>query len=59
MKGIGIELIIISIGILLLFIGSKIANIGESVDSVISSKWTAISLIVIGGGLIAYKDIKR
>lgn len=59
MKGIGIELVIISIGILLLFIGGKIANIGQSVDSIISNKWTAIALIVIGGGLIAHKELTR
>ena len=58
MKGIAIELLVISAGIVLLFIGDKIANIGQSVDNVVASKWTAIALIVVGGGLIAYKEFK-
>ena len=58
MKGIAFELLVISAGILLLFIGDKIANVGQSVDNVVASKWTAIALIVVGGGLIAYKEFK-
>lgn len=57
MKSIGIELWIIAAGIVLLFVGSKIANVGASVDSVISSKWTAIALIVVGGGIIAHREL--
>lgn len=57
MKGIGIELWIIAAGIILLFVGNKIGSIGNSVDSAISSKWTAIALIVIGAGFIAHKEL--
>jgi hypothetical protein len=52
MKGLAIEFAIIGVGILLLFIGDKIANIGNSVDSIVASKWTAVALIVVGGGII-------
>jgi hypothetical protein len=57
-KSLGIEVWIIAAGILLLFIGDKLAGIGNSVDSVVASKWTAISLIAIGGGVIAYHKFK-
>lgn len=59
MKGLAIEFIIVGIGIVLLFIGDKIANVGASVDSVVASKWTAIALIVAGGGIIANKKFVR
>lgn len=51
MQKIGIEFILIIAGIILLFVGDKLANVGNSVDSIVSSKWTAIALIVAGGGL--------
>lgn len=40
-------------GVLLLFLGSKIANVGDTVDRIIASKWTAVALIVVGGFFVA------
>jgi len=36
-------------GVIFLFAGSSLANIGESIDNLIASKWTATALIVAGG----------
>jgi hypothetical protein len=38
-------------GAVLLFAGSALANVGQSVDNLIASKWTAIALMVFGAVL--------
>jgi hypothetical protein len=41
----------VAAGALLLFAGDSIANVGESIDNLIASKWTAIALMVFGAVL--------
>ena len=43
----------IGVGIMLLFLGQRLANIGDTIDRIIASKWTAIALIVVGGFFVA------
>lgn len=40
------------IGVVLAFFQDSIANVGQSVDNFIASKWTAYGLIVVGAVLI-------
>lgn len=42
-------LILIAIGVVIIFAGDSLANIGTSVDNLISSKWTGAALIAAGG----------
>lgn len=54
MRGFG-PLIVIGLGLVILFVGDKIANVGASVDNLISSKWTGWALL-LGGGFWLYSS---
>jgi len=41
-------IVFLGVGLILLFAGSSLANVGESVDRLIASRWTAIALIAVG-----------
>lgn len=46
-------------GVVLFFVGDKIANVGGAIDNIIASKWTSIALIVGGGLLVASPALKK
>lgn len=48
-----IGVIAVGAGLVFLFAGSEIAGVGQSVDNLVQSKWTAAALILGGVALFA------
>lgn len=46
-----ISIVAIGLGLVVVFAGSEIAGVGESVDRLVASKWTGAALIVGGAAL--------
>jgi hypothetical protein len=49
---------LIALGLVILFLGDSIANIGDEVDSVVTNKWTGIISLGIGAYLLLGKSFK-
>ena len=48
-----VSIVAVGLGLVVLFAGSEIAGIGNSIDNLVQSKWTAAALIVSGVAVFA------